>query len=194
MKVRWQPRLGARFPASCLENPERAAASAKAPSGFLALVVPAGGGVTLESMTLSGEYLPSPSDWAREQAELYESSGGLEGTTLKGQPVVVLTTVGARTGGLRKTPLMRVEHDGSYAVVASRGGAPQHPQWYFNLVANPIVELQDGPVVASFQAREVTGAEKDEWWQRAVEVWPPYDEYQAKTTRQIPVFVLERVP
>lgn len=142
-------------------------------------------------MPLEGRYIPSPSDWARQQAELYEESGGSEGTTLKGKPVVVLTTVGARTGGLRKTPLMRVEHDGVYAVVASRGGAPEHPQWYFNLVANPEVELQDGPVRGDYVAREVHGDEKVIWWGRALEVWPAYDEYQAKTERQIPVFLLE---
>lgn len=144
-------------------------------------------------MPLEGTYLPSPSDWAREQAELYEESGGVEGTTLKGKPVVVLTTVGARTGGLRKTPLMRVEHEGTYAVVASRGGAPKHPQWYFNLVANPLVMLQDGPNTAEYIAREVTGDEKTLWWGRSVEVWPDYANYQLKTTRPIPVFVLEPV-
>jgi len=144
-------------------------------------------------MPLEGTYLPSPSDWAREQAELYEESGGVEGTTLKGKPVVVLTTVGARTGGLRKTPLMRVEHEGTYAVVASRGGAPKHPQWYFNLVANPLVILQDGPNTAEYIAREVTGDEKTLWWGRSVEVWPDYANYQLKTTRPIPVFVLEPV-
>ncbi len=125
---------------------------------------------------------------------MYESSGGTEGTTLKGQPVVVLTTVGARTGGVRKTPLMRVESAGVYAVVASRGGAEKNPQWYFNLLENPQVQLQDGGVIGEFVARELTGEEKGEWWQRAVEVWPPYDDYQKKTERQIPVFVLEPAP
>lgn len=142
-------------------------------------------------MPLSGEYAPSTSDWAREQAERIEATDGREGTLLRGRPVIVLTTVGAVTGKLRKTALMRVEHDGRYAVVASLGGAPQHPAWYHNLVANPHVELQDGDVRQDFLAREVTGDEKAEWWARAVETWPDYDAYQAKTERQIPVFVLE---
>lgn len=145
-------------------------------------------------MPLKGEYAPSTSDWAREQAELYERSGGIEGTTLNGLPVVVVTSVGAKTGKLRKTPLMRVEHEGEYAVVASRGGAPQHPVWYYNLVANPHVELQDGPVKRDYLAREVTGEEKAPWWERAVAAYPPYADYQAKTTREIPVFVLTPIP
>jgi deazaflavin-dependent oxidoreductase (nitroreductase family) len=143
-------------------------------------------------MPLQGEYAPSPSDWARKQAETYEASGGTEATTLRGLPVVVLTTVGARTGKLRKTPLMRVEHDGTYAVVASRGGAPKHPVWYHNLKAHPEVELQDGPVKQDLRAREVTGEERAIWWARAVEAFPDYADYQTKTDRQIPVFVLER--
>ena len=144
-------------------------------------------------MPLEGEYEPSPTDWARKQAELYESSGGTAGLTIQGKPVVVLTTVGNKSGKLRKTPLMRVEHDGRYAVVASLGGAPQHPVWYHNVVAEPHVELQDGPVRQDMTAREVFGAEKDEWWARAVEAWPAYAEYQEKTSRVIPVFVLEPV-
>jgi deazaflavin-dependent oxidoreductase (nitroreductase family) len=140
---------------------------------------------------LSGEYAPSTSDWARKQAERIEATDGQEGTLLRGRPVIVLTTVGAVTGKLRKTALMRVEHDGRYAVVASLGGAPQHPAWYHNLVANPHVELQDGDVRQDYLAREVTGDEKAEWWARAVETWPDYETYQAKTERQIPVFVLE---
>ena len=143
-------------------------------------------------MPLEGEYEPSPTDWARKQAELYESSGGTAGTTIQGKPVVVLTTIGNKSGKLRKTPLMRVEHDGRYAVVASLGGAPQHPVWYHNVVANPQVELQDGPQKWDMVAREVTGEEKALWWKRAVEVWPDYAEYQKKTDREIPVFVLER--
>ncbi|MFH8218024.1 nitroreductase family deazaflavin-dependent oxidoreductase [Streptomyces sp. NPDC018057] len=144
-------------------------------------------------MPLEGEYEPSPTQWVREQVELYESSGGTEGTTLRdtGLPVVLLTTRGARSGKLRKTPLMRVEHDGRYAVVASQGGAPQHPFWYFNLVADPRVALRDGPAERDMTAREVTGAEKAEWWERAVAAFPPYAEYQEKTSREIPVFVLE---
>ncbi|MBA2947468.1 nitroreductase family deazaflavin-dependent oxidoreductase [Streptomyces himalayensis] len=142
-------------------------------------------------MPLEGEYEPSPTQWAREQVGLYESSGGTEGTTMRGKPVIVLTTRGARTGKIRKTPLMRVEHDGTYAVVASLGGAPKHPVWYHNIVADPRVELQDGPVRQDMTAREVTGKEKAVWWERAVEAWPDYAEYQKKTDRVIPVFVLE---
>lgn len=141
-------------------------------------------------MPLTGEYEPSTSDWARENAELYMSSGGTEGTELKGKPVILLTTVGAKTGKLRKTPLMRVEHNGEYAVVASLGGAPKHPVWYHNVKAHPHVELQDGTRTADYEAREVTGEEKVTWWRRAVEVWPDYADYQRKTDREIPVFVL----
>ena len=143
-------------------------------------------------MPLDGEYLPSTSDWARKQAELIEASGGTEGLTLHDRPVIVLTTRGARTGALRKTALMRVEHEGQYAVVASQGGAPKHPQWYFNLRAHPDVELQDGVERHDYTALEVTGAERDAWWERAVEAFPPYAEYQSKTDRIIPVFVLTR--
>lgn len=141
-------------------------------------------------MPLTGEYAPSTSDWARKQAEAYESSGGAEATSLQGKPVILLTTRGAKTGKLRKTPLMRVEHDGEYAVVASLGGAPKHPVWYYNIVAEPHVELRDGTVSKDYTAREVFGEEKSLWWDRAVQVWPDYAEYQKKTDRQIPVFVL----
>jgi deazaflavin-dependent oxidoreductase (nitroreductase family) len=141
-------------------------------------------------MPLQGEYEPSTADWARTQAERFEASGGTEAAELRGRPIIVLTSVGAKSGKLRKTPLMRVEHEGEYAVVASLGGAPKHPVWYFNLVAHPHVELQDGPVKRDYTAREVAGAERDEWWQRAVAAWPDYAEYQKKTDRQIPVFVL----
>jgi deazaflavin-dependent oxidoreductase (nitroreductase family) len=141
-------------------------------------------------MPLSGEYEPSTSDWARENAELYMSSGGREGTELKGKPVILLTTIGAKTGKVRKTPLMRVEHEGEYAVVASLGGAPKHPVWYFNIKANPRVELQDGTETRDYEAREVLGDEKAIWWERALEAWPDYADYQRKTDRQIPVFVL----
>jgi deazaflavin-dependent oxidoreductase (nitroreductase family) len=144
-------------------------------------------------MPITGEYVPSPSARAREQVELYESSGGTEGTTLRGKPVVILTTLGARSGKVRKIPLMRVEHEGAYAVVASLGGAPKHPVWYHNLVANPRVELQDGPAKHDYVAREVSGEEKALWWKRAVEAWPDYAGYQLRTDREIPVFVLERV-
>ena len=141
-------------------------------------------------MPLSGEYEPSTSDWARENAEKYMESGGTEGTELQGKPVILLTTIGAKTGKIRKTPLMRVEHDGEYAVVASLGGAPKHPVWYHNVKAHPRVELQDGTVTKDYEAREVFGDEKADWWERAVEAWPDYAKYQKKTDRQIPVFVL----
>jgi len=122
------------------------------------------------------------------------ASGGTEGTEMQGKPVVLLTTVGAKTGKLRKTPLMRVERDGQYAIVASMGGAPKHPVWYYNLKKYPRVELQDGPIIGDYEAREVFGEEKATWWRRAVEVWPDYAEYQTKTNRQIPVFVLTPMP
>jgi deazaflavin-dependent oxidoreductase (nitroreductase family) len=144
-------------------------------------------------MPLSGEYEPSTSDWARENAEKYMASGGTDGTELQGKPVILLTTIGAKTGKIRKTPLMRVEHDGEYAIVASLGGAPKHPVWYHNIKAHPRVELQDGPVNKEYEAHEVLGDEKAVWWERAVEAWPDYAEYQKKTDRQIPVFVLTPV-
>ncbi|MEU6776030.1 nitroreductase family deazaflavin-dependent oxidoreductase [Streptomyces sp. NPDC046759] len=144
-------------------------------------------------MPLEGEYEPSPAQWVREQVELYESSGGTKGTTLMdtGLPVVVLTSRGAKSGKIRKTPLMRVEHEGTYALVASQGGAPKHPVWYFNIMSDPHVELQDGPVKRDMRAREATGEEKAVWWERAVAAFPPYADYQKKTSREIPVFVLE---
>ena len=142
-------------------------------------------------MPLDGEYEPSTSDWARKQAELYEATDGREGGDLRGMPVIVMTSVGAKTGKLRKNALMRVEHDGVYAVVASLGGAPKHPVWYYNLTAEPHVELQDGAVKRDYTAREVTGEEKAVWWERAVAAYPPYADYQRKTEREIPVFVLE---
>lgn len=141
-------------------------------------------------MPLTGEYAPSPTDWARKQAELFESTAGAEGNTLRGRPIILLTSVGAKSGKIRKTPLMRVEHGGEYAVVASQGGAPKHPVWYHNLVAHPHVELQDGAVRKDYVAREATGEERAIWWQRAVAAWPDYDEYQKKTDRVIPLFVL----
>ncbi|WP_067697301.1 nitroreductase family deazaflavin-dependent oxidoreductase [Nocardia jejuensis] len=141
-------------------------------------------------MPLTGEYEPSTSDWARDQAEKYEASNGAEATTIKGKPIILLTTRGAKTGKLRKTALMRVEHDGEYAVVASLGGAPKHPVWYWNIKAEPHVELRDGANLRDYTAREVTGEEKAVWWERAVEAWPDYAGYQTKTTREIPVFVL----
>ncbi|WP_016698710.1 nitroreductase family deazaflavin-dependent oxidoreductase [Actinoalloteichus spitiensis] len=144
-------------------------------------------------MPLSGTYEPSPEKWVRDQVELYEASGGTEGTTLRGMPVVVLTTKGRRSGLLRKSPLMRVEHDGAYAAVASLGGAPKHPVWYHNVLAHPTVELQDGPVRRDYRAREVTGEEKATWWERAVAAYPDYADYQERTDREIPVIVLEPV-
>jgi len=144
-------------------------------------------------MPLEGQYLPSTSEWARRQAERYEASGGADSALLRGKPVIVLTTVGAKTGALRKTALMRVEHDGRYAVVASMGGAPQHPSWYWNLRKHPQVELQDGPDKSDYLARELEGDEYDQWWERAVQAWPDYASYQTRTERKIPVFVLERV-
>ena len=144
-------------------------------------------------MPLTGDYEPSTSDWARENAEEYMASGGEKGTELKGRPVILLTTIGAKTGKIRKTPLMRVEHGGEYAVVASLGGAPKNPVWYYNIVANPRVELQDGAETKDYDSREVFGDEKAAWWERAVATWPDYAEYQTKTDRQIPVFVLTPV-
>jgi deazaflavin-dependent oxidoreductase (nitroreductase family) len=141
-------------------------------------------------MPLTGDYEPSTMDWARENAELYMQSGGTQGTELRGKPVILLTTIGAKTGKLRKTPLMRVTHDGEYAVVASLGGAPKNPVWYYNIAAHPRVELQDGTETGDYDAREVFGDEKALWWQRAVEAFPDYADYQRKTDRAIPVFVL----
>ncbi|MEZ0093291.1 nitroreductase family deazaflavin-dependent oxidoreductase [Streptacidiphilus sp. EB129] len=141
-------------------------------------------------MPLAGEYEPSAFDFSRNQVELYERTGGAEGGDNQGRPVIVLSSLGAKTGKLRKTPLMRVEHEGQYAVVASLGGAPKHPVWYFNLIAHPHVELQDGPVKKDYQAREVHGDEYAAWFERAVATWPDYAEYQKKTTRTMPIFVL----
>jgi len=142
-------------------------------------------------MPLTGEYAHSTAGWARKQAERYEATNGEEANDLRGRPIIVLTSVGAKTGKLRKTPLMRVEHDGAYAVVASQGGAPTHPVWYFNLKADPHVELQDGATKRDYLARELSGDEKAVWWERAVKAWPDYAKYQTRTKRQIPVFVLE---
>lgn len=143
-------------------------------------------------MPLEGEYEPSPWEPVAEQVRLYEETGGAEGGEMQGKPCIILTTRGAKTGKLRKTPLMRVaDGDGRYAVVASLGGAPEHPVWYWNLKADPHVVLQDGPLAKDYVAREVEGDERDAWWARAVEAWPAYDEYQTKTDRRIPVFVLD---
>jgi len=144
-------------------------------------------------MPIKGEYEPSPQQWVRDQVELYEKTGGAEGSTLRdtGLPVVIITSRGARSGKLRKTPVMRVEHEGRYAAVASQGGAPTHPLWYYNFRADPRVDLQEGPRTQEMVAREVTGPERAEWWERAVAAYPPYAEYQQRTSREIPVFVLE---
>jgi len=146
-------------------------------------------------MPLQGEYEPSPSQWVRDQVEAYERSGGAEANTLgdTGLPVIVVTTRGNKSGKVRKFPLMRVEHDGEYALVASKGGAPSHPVWYYNLVADPTaVTIQDGPEPFDAKARELTGDERTKWWDRAVAAYPPYREYQEKTDRLIPVFVASR--
>ena len=142
-------------------------------------------------MTLSGEYVLSPEGWVREQTEKILETGTTEGVHVFDRPVVLVTIRGATSGKLRYTPLMRVEHDGRYALVASKGGAPEHPKWYHNLVANPHVELQDGTVRKEYDAREVGGDERRRWWERAVAAFPPYADYQQKTDRLIPVFVLE---
>lgn len=142
-------------------------------------------------MPLTGEYEPSPSEWVRMQVETYEKTDGAEGGDLVGIPVIIVTTVGRKSGKLRKTPLMRVEHEGSYAAVASQGGAPTHPVWYWNIKAHPHVEVRDRDRVGDYTARELSGAERDEWWDRAVAVYPDYRDYQEKTDRTIPVFVLE---
>jgi deazaflavin-dependent oxidoreductase (nitroreductase family) len=145
-------------------------------------------------MPLSGEYAPSTSEWARGQAEQYEASGGSIDGDLRGLRVIVLTSVGAKTSKLRKTPLMRVEHDGEYLVVGSLGGAPKNPVWVYNLRKNSHVELQDGPDKHDYLARELSGDEREVWWERAVAAFPNYAEYQRKTERVIPIFVLTRLP
>jgi len=146
-------------------------------------------------MPLEGEYEPSPEKWVRDQVEVYERTGGREANTLpdRTEPVVVFTTRGAKSGKVRKNPLMKVEHDGAYAMVASQGGAPKHPTWYFNLKAHPDqVTVQDGDQVWDGYAREVSGEERAQWWERAVAAFPDYAEYQTRTDREIPVFVVER--
>jgi len=144
-------------------------------------------------MPLEGEYRPSPWSPVADQVALYESTDGKEGGTLEGKPVVILTTRGRKSGVLRKTPLMRVEHDGRYVVVASLGGAPQHPVWYLNLVGDPRVTLRDGADVMELRARAATPEERKTWWTRAAAAWPAYDEYQKNTEREIPVVILEPV-
>jgi deazaflavin-dependent oxidoreductase (nitroreductase family) len=146
-------------------------------------------------MTLTGEYAPSAQGWVREQVARFEASNGAEANTLRdsGDPIVVITSVGASSGKLRKNPVMRVERDGTYVAIASKGGAPDHPTWYHNFVAHPLVELQDGPVRKTYRARLTEGTERDDWWDLAVRTWPTYAEYQQRTDREIPVFVLEPV-
>jgi deazaflavin-dependent oxidoreductase (nitroreductase family) len=144
-------------------------------------------------MTIEGQYEASPWKFVADQVELYERTGGAEGNTLQGRPVIILTTRGRRSGKVRKTPLMRVEHDGTYAVVASMGGAPKHPVWYLNLKESAEALVQDGPTAQRMRVREAVGDEKARWWARAVETWPAYDDYQAKTERQIPLVVLEPI-
>ena len=143
-------------------------------------------------MPLSGEYAPSTAVRARTQAEKYEASGGAKDNTIIGLPVVVVTSIGAKTGKLRKTPLMRVEHDGEYLAVGSLGGAEKNPVWVYNVRANPLVELQDGAEKHDYRARELDGDERAVWWERAVEAFPNYAAYQRKTSRTIPVFLLTR--
>ncbi|MGY2876810.1 F420H(2)-dependent quinone reductase [Marmoricola sp. URHA0025 HA25] len=146
-------------------------------------------------MTLQGEYAPSAQDWVREQVERFEASGGTEATVLErtGDPIVVITSVGVKSGKLRKNPVMRVERDGKYVAIASKGGSPQQPEWYHNFLAHAEVDLQDGPVKKTYRARLLEGDERAEWWQYAVDTWPTYGEYQKKTDRLIPVFLLEPV-
>jgi deazaflavin-dependent oxidoreductase (nitroreductase family) len=146
-------------------------------------------------MTLTGKYVPSPQQWVRDQVETYERTGGREANTLfdTGMPIIIVTTRGNRTGAIRKTPLMRVEHDGEYALVGSQGGAPKDPVWVHNLRADPAaVTVQDGPEPWDAEVREVTGEEREEWWKWAVAAYPPYTDYQAATDRTIPVFVAGR--
>ena len=146
-------------------------------------------------MVLQGEYVPSTRPWVRDQVEAYERSDGQRANTLleTGLPVIIVTMRGNKTGNVRKIALMRVEHDGEYALVASKGGAPKHPVWYYNLVASPNeVTIQDGPRPAEVEVRLVTGDERREWWERAVAAYPPYAEYQKKTEREIPVFIAAR--
>jgi deazaflavin-dependent oxidoreductase (nitroreductase family) len=146
-------------------------------------------------MSLDGEYEPSPAQWVRDQVEAYESSGGQRANTLRdtGLPVIIVTSRGNKSGRLRKTPLMRVEHDGQYLLVASQGGAPRHPVWYHNLKADPqAVTLQDGPEPFDVSVRELSGEERETWWERAVKAFPAYADYQARTERTIPVFLAAR--
>ncbi len=139
-------------------------------------------------------YIPSPTNWVAEQVELYEGSGGTKGNTLRGMPVIIVTNRGKKTGAIRKTPLMRVEMDGNYVLVASKGGAPKHPYWYHNLKADPVVRIQDGTKIQQMTVREIKNSnERRLLWEEAVKAYPPYQEYQDNTERIIPVFLAERV-
>jgi deazaflavin-dependent oxidoreductase (nitroreductase family) len=144
-------------------------------------------------MTLQGTYVPSKADWVREQVEAFEASDGAEANTLRdsGDPIVVITSVGAKSGNLRKNPVMRVERGGKYVAIASKGGADEQPEWYHNFVAHPEVDLQDGADKRTYSVRVLSGEERTEWWDYAVATWPTYGEYQKKTDREIPVFLLE---
>jgi deazaflavin-dependent oxidoreductase (nitroreductase family) len=142
--------------------------------------------------TTPDDYVPSPSTWVRNQVEKIDSTGTTDSVDIMGRPVVLLTMRGARSGATRKVPLMRVEHEGTYAAVASQGGHPDHPKWYFNLKAHPEILLQDGTETFAVHARELPHEEREQWWPRCVEAFPPYAEYQLKTERIIPVFLLER--
>jgi len=144
-------------------------------------------------MPIEGDYEPSPLPWTRDQVALYERTGGREGNVQRptGLPVVIVTVRGSKSGKIRKFPLMRVEHDGRYALVASKGGAPDHPKWYSNIKANPDIMLQDGLEPFDAHARELSGEERQTWWRRAVDAFPPYADYEKKTSRTIPVFLVE---
>jgi F420H(2)-dependent quinone reductase len=146
-------------------------------------------------MSLEGEYEPSPSQWVRDQVSEYEASRGARANTLRdtGLPIIIFSTRGNRSGKIRKTPVMRVEHDGEYALVASKGGSPENPVWYYNLIAHPDdVVLQDGPEPFAVTVRQVSDKERATWWERAVAAYPPYADYQQKTEREIPVFIAKR--
>jgi deazaflavin-dependent oxidoreductase (nitroreductase family) len=152
-----------------------------------------GCGSMVVDVTIEGEYEPSTSEWVRNHVSSITEAGTTDVATIRGLPVVMMTMRGARSGKVRKVPVMRVEHDGEYAVVASQGGAPVHPSWYFNLKAGPNITLQDGPESHEYTVRELDGAERALWWDRAVAAYPDYAEYQTRTTRLIPVLVAERV-
>jgi deazaflavin-dependent oxidoreductase (nitroreductase family) len=146
-------------------------------------------------VTLQGEYVPSNQQWVRDQVAAYEESGGQRANTLRDSddPIVVITSRGAKSGVLRKNPVMRVERDGKYLAVASMGGSPENPEWYYNFVANPEVDLQDGPEAKAYRARKLDGEERADWWAYAVQTWPTYGKYQEKTDREIPIFLLEEI-